>query len=175
MKRLLYIILLIVGVAGLGLASYLGYDHYKERTVRPILQKDAQKDSVQIAKMFEQVNNPEMNTPESVYYLRTKMIEADVIDSIFLSIPPNVIVNVANVAIGNKGKVTKKDIVEEYMKNYEGIYRHLKLPPLTGNPDPLPNSLSPETIRVPLPPVIEVDTIINGHHVKLIKMVESNG
>lgn len=168
----MYITLLIVGVVGLSVASSLGYNHYKERNC-PILTVKGATDSASMVKILEQVNNPVMTTMESVCHMRTKMVEYSTIDSAFLSIPPSILINVANVAIGNKGKVTKKDIVEEYMKNYEGIYRHLKLPPLTGNPDPLPNSLSPETIRVPLPPIIEVDTIINGHHVKLIKTMSN--
>lgn len=164
---------------GLGLASWLGYNHYKERRNCPILAEKGATDSVQIAKLFEQVNNPQMTTPESVYYLRTKMVEYNTIDSIFLSIQPSVLVNVANVAIGNKGSVTKKDIVEEYMKNYEGIYRHLMASDIVGSlitsPDSLPTPLKPDSMNVPVPPLIEVDTIINGQHVKLIKIVEKNG
>lgn len=173
MKRLLYIILLIVGVVGLSVASSFGYNYYKDRNCPILTVKDAT-DSASFVKLSEQVTNPVMTTMENVCHLRTKMAENSMIDSIFLSIPPSILINVANVTIGNKKEVTKKDIVEEYMKNYDSIYRHLKLPDLSiGNPDPLPTPLAPETIRVPLPPITEVDTVINGHHVKLIKTVEN--
>lgn len=166
MKRLTYLLLVLAIGVVVGIVSYFGYKYVKEQIPRPSLTEDSVSVNVQVEELLEQVNNPKMTTPESVVEVRNRTIEQYTIDSVFLSMPTSVVINVANVVIGRQGNATKKDIVQEFMKNYDGIYKHLKAP------DPLPDPLKPETIKVPIQ-IIEIDTIINGNHVKLLKTIEN--
>lgn len=87
-------------------------------------------DSTAIAEKIEAVVNPSFTTVESiVQFLQDTNVEFTT-DSVFRTMPEQVLINVASVLIKKYGNVTKKSIVEEYRAN-RTVYDNL---PATTTP-----------------------------------------
>ena len=81
-------------------------------------------DSVQVAEYVTSVVNPTMLDVTEALSLKNHMLEAQAIDSAFLSLPDNTIKNVVTVLLKKNSFVRKKDIVEAYRAN-KSIYDNL--------------------------------------------------
>lgn len=163
MKKILYVILGIIGVVVLSCVSSLGYNHYVNKT--EIVTPGDTTVSAQIEDAVAQVNNPTFLTVEDVFQFRERQAEEDSINVTFNNIPPEALINISKVVIGRNGHADKKSIVEEFYKNYKPVYQYI--PSVTI--DPLKQNDS-----VKLPPNIRADTMINGKHFQLIKETSSN-
>lgn len=162
MKKFMYVLLAAVGVVLLSIVSSLGYNHYVS-SVYPELTEEDTIVGVQVSEAVAQMINPTFKSVGDVFQFREREAEQDSIDATFLSIPPDVLTNIAQVVIGRDKQADKKSIVKEYNDRYRQVYKYL--PP---NP---PTVVVPETIKTP--PSIERDTIINGQVVKIIKEIKN--
>jgi len=164
MKKILYVILGIIGVVVLSCVSSLGYNHYVNKT--NVTTEDTTV-SAQVEEAVAQVYNPTFETVDDIFVFRRQLAEVDSINTVFKNIPDDALVNISKVVIGRNGHANKKSIVEEFLKNYKPIYQYID--PTTTIPQ---TTRSGDTIR--LPASKESDTVINGQHFKLIKEVSSN-
>lgn len=153
MKKVLNFILACVGVVLLSCVSSLGYNYYTDS------EKTSTEDTLQQVVQFEQAvaqaADPTFTSVDDVFQFYERQVEIKATDSIFLTIPPDALRNIAQVIIGNKGSATKKDIVEEFKHRYRSIYQYIK---------PSVQTQQDDTIHIR-----SADTIINGEHFKLIK------
>ena len=158
MKRFMQILVALAAVVLLSIVSSLGVYHYVSQENPDLLTKDTAVNA-QAELAFEQVTNPVMLSIDDVIQFRQRTVDQNLCDSIFNSIPEEVLTNIAQVVIGRQHSATKKDIVDEYKRNYRTVYQYIKTPP-TATSD-----RSDDTIKVQSPP----DTVIDGKHFKLIK------
>ena len=97
---------------------------------------DAAEDSAWVCSVVESIVNPEFSKVVDVLQFKENVRQSYLVDSIFLSMPDEVLKNVANVAIRKYGTATKLSIVSEYLQSPE-IYN--LLPPQqeqATSPDP---------------------------------------
>ena len=143
--------------------------------------RSSQTDSLFVAEQVDAQLNPAFKNAADLIDYQQCMIEEISMNDTFLSMPPNVIANVATVCINKNGSVTIKSLVEEYMKNQD-VYDNLSgnlIPPTQDTIAP-----PPATEEQQLPVVADsgvkklkatqIDTMIDGKHVQLIKY-QSNG
>lgn len=168
MKKLLCIVLAIVGVVVLSCVSSLGYNHYVNKT-NIVTPGDTM--SAQIEEAVAQVNNPTFLTVEDVFQFRQREAEKDSINLLFKSIPDDVLFNISKVVIGRNGQADKKSIAEEFRKNYKPIYQYIPSTPSTSSAS---SQTSKPNDTIGLPYSIRADTVINGRHFQLIKETRSN-
>lgn len=166
MKKILYVLLAIVGVVMLSIVSSLSYNHYVNKVDPSITTEDTTM-SVQTVEALAQVINPTFTSVDDVHQFYRQQVERNSIDSIFMAIPPDVLTNIAQVVIGRMGQADKKSIVEEFKKNYTPVYQYIK-------PENQMSALNKSRDTIKLPPSTKTDTIINGKHFQLIKETVSN-
>lgn len=82
-------------------------------------------DSISVAQAIEYAQNPLFVSIEDIVDYRTAYYENKSVDSVFFSLSPATIQNVASVLLDKcPGGITKEDIVKEYKKNqsvYDGL------------------------------------------------------
>ncbi len=174
----MYVLLALVGVVLLSVVSSLGYNHYVNEVNPGFMSKDTTTFGVQLEEAVAQVTNPEFTTVNDVFEFYERTSKQKEVDSIFLTIPPKVLVNIAKVVIGREGTATKESIVDEFRQNYDAIYKHL-----IDNPDSeitlVPDESSTRSVQVgdtlSLPPGVTHDTVINGKKFRLVKETKENG
>lgn len=155
-----------VGVVLLSVVSSLGvYNYVCEKEISSYTKGTEY--SVQIEDIIEQMTNPEFKDVNAVVSYRKKQQVWYEIDSIFESIPYETLKTVSQVVIGRNGSAAKKDLVDEYEKNYSTVYRYIKADNVPKDPP-----IQSGTIKVSLP--TEYDTIINGKAFKLITETKSD-
>lgn len=152
MKKVLNFILACVGVVLLSCVSSLGYNYYMDDSEKT--SEDTLQQVVQFEQAVAQAADPTFTSVDDVFQFYERQVEIRSIDSVFLSIPPDALRNITNVIIGNKGRATKKEIVEEFRQRYRSVYQYIK--PIQAQQG--------DTIHIR-----SADTIINGEHFKLIK------
>ena len=122
MKKALYVILTIVGVVALSIVSSLGYNYYEDQKL-----SDFQEDTtVNVQQAVAQVLNPVFTSVEDVFQFYERTTEENSLDSTFMSIPPDALINIAQVVIGRNGTATIRDIVYEYRQKYKSLYQYIK-------------------------------------------------
>lgn len=136
-------------------------------------------DSVQVDQQIDAYMNPSFATPADIIEYQQETAEELNIQSTFLDMPQAVIVNVATMCINKYGCVTVHKLVEEYLANKD-VFDNLASPvPATSQPKNDPTVVEePQTLVVDSGAkklkATQIDTIINGQKVQLIKY-ESNG
>ena len=85
---------------------------------------DRAEDSIFIATLVEEIVNPQFYNVPDIVNFQIQSVEGFEIDSVFQSIPEQVLRNVAHVVLGNKGFVDKREVVKEY-KAHPDIYNNL--------------------------------------------------
>lgn len=73
---------------------------------------------------LQQSVNPVFTDVDAVLVYRELEISGNQIDSLFLSLPTNILKNVATVVINKDGRATKLNIVHEYLANQQ-VYDNL--------------------------------------------------
>jgi hypothetical protein len=122
MKKALYVILTIVGVVALSIVSSLGYNYYEDQKL-----SDFREDTTAtVEQQLAEVMNPVFMSVDDVYQFYERTVEEKSIDSTFMSIPPDVLINIAQVVIGRNGKATVRDIVYEFKQKYKTLYQYIK-------------------------------------------------
>ena len=122
MKKFIYGILGVLGIVVLSVVSSLGVNYYERHYV-------SEKDTINIEESIANVMDPVLYNPVDVYNLQQELSDEYTVDSVFLSIPPNVLLNIAKVAIGRNVGTTKKEIVEEFRRHYADIYQFINEQP----------------------------------------------
>lgn len=130
-----YLIALIV--AAIGACTLIGCDRWP----RSHSDNYDTADTTLIAQQVEAIVNPEFTTVEEVIQFRHQTDQGFVIDSIFRSIPEQVLANVATVIIKKHGTLTKKTIAEEYRANMS-VYDNLPTSTTALNQQPKEVDLS---------------------------------
>lgn len=116
-------------------------------------------DSVITNNVIAQVSNPIFTSVNEVLSYQSQKWDELFIDSVFSSIPPEILEMVAKVRLGRLQQVTKKELVIEYLQHHQDIYEYIAMDSI-----PLPparavdNTLSCDT----------ADTVINGKPYKLL-------
>ena len=123
-----YAFMAVAVVVLLSVLSSAGYNYYLDRNCEPTYDEDNSVE-VQIEETVAQLINPSMCSVDEVYKVYRDRIAQMRCDSIFVSIPSHVIVNVASVVIGRNASATQQDIVDEYEKNYDSVYKFLSTNP----------------------------------------------
>ena len=138
-------------------------------------------DTTLIATQVDRLMNPSFNSAQELLVFRNSRLECKTIDSIFTSLPDEVLQNAATVCINKKGYVTKKDVVNEYRSNGD-VYNNL---PKTAPPDTikeyaaLQNRPSDDPNIKEDPPrentvtYSQRDTVIDGQHATVKTRVET--
>lgn len=85
---------------------------------------EAQSDSILVAQYIDRVINPEFLTVKEIFEYRDKVLENAQVDSIILSLPENILTNVATVVLNKFGTATKRQIYDEYRANND-VYKNL--------------------------------------------------
>jgi hypothetical protein len=135
MKKFMAIVLASVGVVLLSVASSLGVYYYTDRYCG-ITDEDAEI-GAQIETAVAQVTNPTFTSIDDVCQFHRQQVQQKTIDSTFTSIPVATLMNISQVLIGRDGFVTKEDVVREFQRHYEPIYKYI-------DPDTQPKELQPE-------------------------------
>lgn len=133
---------------------------------------DEAEDSIWICGVVESIVNPEFENVADVLVFRDNTRANYTIDSVFLSMPDEVITNVASVVIKKIGSVNKLSLVSEYLTN-NAIYN--ALPPQAPTQEVDKEATDPGTKSEPEEIVSEtqsyrIDTI-DGKPVK-VKVVK---
>lgn len=89
-------------------------------------------DSVYVAEKIEATVNPSFSSVETVKVFQARLKDEYAIDNIFVSLPSDVLNNVATVCLKQKPQVNKKDIVTEY-RTHKEVYDNLSPDPITEN------------------------------------------
>lgn len=116
MKRLKFLLGLLLGAVMLLTTSCHGRRPWSERHYDS-------SDSTQIASIVKDAINPGFVDVKSMLETRADDIEEKAIDSVWLYLPDQVLINVFSTLKGNE-PVTKKDIVEHY-KSHRDIFDKL--------------------------------------------------
>lgn len=157
MKKVIYVMLLVIGAIAAGLLGGWGYTAY-------IGDKSVPNDTC----VVEKSEALTFSTPEEVMDYRIWIENERMFDSTFCSIPYELLQKVAQVALGTRKKVTIRDIVIEYQRNY-GVYKFLGPPNDSNTTIENDSSTSAEAQNPPEPeaaPQGEFDTIINNKKYK---------
>lgn len=143
-------------------------------------------DSALVAEYINRIVDPTFISSAEVIDFVTKVRENAEIDSVFIRIPSDVLVNVATVCIKNNGVTTKREIINELRKN-KNIYMNLPAPPLPQQQTSQASSTSSDinttsndsnsgrpTIRNDDDLILynTYDTIINSKKHKVVKKIE---
>ena len=139
-------------------------------------------DTEAVKACVDSIVNPTFTTTSDVFELQKTLKTNAFIDSVFLSLPPNVLKNVSTIVLKKIHHATKDDIVGEFLQN-RSIYENLPPPDSTSNvasststttttPTAIPGVVHEETTTVTeAPPTRAVenepagsykDTTING-------------
>ena len=146
--------------------------------VSSMLPQSVSKASVQAC--LDSIVNPVFTNVNDVFELQKQLTSNAFIDSVFMSMPPDVLKNVSTVMIKKRPHCTKDDIVGEFLQNRQ-IYENLPATPpdnasnanITTNETktPIPGVVIKETTTVTEAPPTRVesqpansykDTVING-------------
>ena len=117
--------------------------------------------------------NTEFTSVNEILVCQSDDIEEFTIDSVFRSMPPTTLMNVASTCIKRNGCVTIKSAVEEYRANtliYDSVITS-PTPTTTAESTTVPEEGSPK-IRSDTAAETNyqfVDTIINGEHRRIVK------
>lgn len=116
-------------------------------------------DSADLEKVLGDISNPTFKSIDDAltYYQVEKQSRSN--DSVFFSIPPEVITNVYSVLMKRNIVPTKTAIVSEYLDNVQ-VYSNL--PRCTQTTEAPLDSIDVPNTKV-------VDTIINGKHIKVLQ------
>lgn len=87
-------------------------------------------DSVYVAKSIEAIENPSFTSVSEVKLFQNKLVDEYSIEESFMSMPEEVLTNVATVCLKKSSSITKKDIVLEYRAGKE-VYDNLPIPSQT--------------------------------------------
>lgn len=164
MKKTMFVLLTFVGVVLLSVASSLSFNYYMSKVHPELISKDANV-SVQVQEAVTQVTNPTFKSVDDVRQYRQRVYDEDAVDSIFLSMPDDAMTAISQVVIGRLSFATKKDIVEEFRRNYKPVYQYIKVidPTLQQSPgeDTSDNSKTP--------PALKADTTNSTQPIKVEK------
>ena len=150
-KKIFYALMIIVGVAILTNLVWLDYDWYHNRNYDPV-ELSAPADST--SECFDDLLFKSVDDVVEDHRIFTRM---HYIDSVYLTIPEDILIQIANVVIGKQGSAQTAEIVKEYLKNYEEIYRYIPAPEE-------PVSTPIDTVKLP----VTKDTVINGSNLKIV-------
>ena len=124
-----YLVLLLFTIC----AVVIGCDKFKESST-----SGDGPDSVYVAEAIQAAENPSFTTVTEVCMFQNKLLEDQTIEEAFMTMPENILVNVATVCLKKDGVVTKKDIITEYNAN-RSVYDNLPDKPTeTAAPDSTP-------------------------------------
>ena len=178
MKKFLYWLgctLIAIIIATAATTALISCDQTGPRFLHPAPDKAA----IQVC--LDSIVNPVFTTTSDVFELQKQLKTNAFIDSVFLSLPPDVLKNVSTVVLKKLYRVTKDDIVGEFLTNRQ-IYDNLPPPDSTSNvtsststttttPTKIPGIVHEETTTVTEAPPTRVeeslansykDTTING-------------
>lgn len=85
---------------------------------------DRAEDSIFVATLVDEIVNPQFYEVSDIVSFQVQSVEGFSIDSIFQTMPEQVLRNVACVVLGNKGFVDKREVVKEYQAHPD-IYNNL--------------------------------------------------
>lgn len=88
----------------------------------------SQVDTAFVKECVYSVVTPEFTTIDEVLLCQQKLNNNAYVDSMFMSLPENLLKNVATVLLKKTGRATKKAIVNEYISNKD-IYKNLPIQP----------------------------------------------
>lgn len=117
-------------------------------------------DSLQIAKIVNNVSNPVFTSLEDVMIYQKKIKEQHLSDSIINHVDPDILSFIADVCINRDGYATPKKILEEYKAYYKDVYQNVKLTDITESKETIQKDKHSE------------DTVIKGKRWQLIKEKE---
>ena len=117
-------------------------------------------DSLQIAKIVNNVSNPVFTSLEDVMIYQKKIKEQHLSDSIINHVDPDILSFIADVCINRDGYTTPKKILEEYKAYYKDVYQNVKLTDITESKENTQKDKHSE------------DTVIKGKRWQLIKEKE---
>lgn len=115
-------------------------------------------DSTMIVELVKDIHNPSFSSPYELTRYRHQLEENNAMDSIFMSIPEDVLVDAAKVLLKQSMSVNLSDVIHEYLENSD-IYDTL------GSSTPEKAELEPTSED---PPAESYDTIIDGKQYKLV-------
>lgn len=135
MKKFIYGILMTIGVVLLSVASAFGVYDYKESRFYEELQSDVCDDTVRTIDVISSIENPVFTDVTEVLLYQTNQIMTRYTDSVFNIIEPSTLQTVTKILLGKYETATKQAIVEEYIRNYDTVYKYLseKDPPIDPN------------------------------------------
>lgn len=153
-NKTIYVILSCLGVILLSLASSLGY--------HAVIDNAAEKDSTQVSALVDSLQETDlvMTSIDEVIQDHREFLSNEYYDSVYLSIPEEILVSVTKVVLGRLGKATVPDIVQEYLKNFQTLYRFLPASPEQIPETPAVAPQNNDSVKIPA----TKDTVINGEH-----------
>lgn len=167
MKSFLNALLIAVSVVVLSIVSSLGYNYY---TNQPSSGSEDTLVSADVQTVVAQVLNPTFTSVDDVFEFYEQKVEQNSIDSTFMTIPHEALVNITQVIIGRKGNASIKDIVCEFRQKYKDIYQYIKPQESVQNKLEAPT----QDVYLNAPPKNKEDagrdTTIDGQTYKIIKL-----
>lgn len=113
-------------LATVGATALISCDQTGPRFLHPAPDKHA------VEVCLDSIVNPTFTNVSDVFELQKTLATNAFIDSVFLSLPPDVLKNVSTVVLKKMHHVTKDDIVGEFLNN-RNIYDNLPPPDETSN------------------------------------------
>lgn len=114
------------------------------------------------------VQNPQFETTDAAMTYYEKLVDSEITDSFLVSIPRETYERITTVLIGRNKHCDRKDILVEYLKNYNPVYQYLE----SDNPEPPSEKQLDENtkaVRVDPDTTSSNDTVINGQLYKILK------
>lgn len=129
MKRFLYGLLIVVIATVMSVAANVGLIKYDNNPVTKFVAQSV--GTTEVSACLDSLVNPEFTSVNDVFVLRDRLANDAYVDSVFLSLSPNVLQNVSSVLLKRQRTFTKYDIVGEYAKGGD-VYDILTSPPTTA-------------------------------------------
>lgn len=126
MKRFLYGLLIVVIATVTSVAANVGLMKYDNNPVTKFVAQSV--GTTEVSACLDSLVNPEFTSVNDVFVLRDRLANDAYVDSVFLSLSPNVLQNVSSVLLKRQRTFTKYDIVGEYAKGGD-VYDILTSPP----------------------------------------------
>lgn len=114
---------------------------------------------------IEDAQNPTFTSVDESMAYYEQLVDGEITDSFIVSIPRETYKQISTVVIGREGKCVRKDILSEYLRNYNPVYQYLA-PDEPQNNDEIQVG-DQKAVKVNPDTLPKSDTVINGQLYKV--------
>lgn len=162
MKKFISGLFLVLTTVAVSVVCTLAIDRY----VLPTQTDDTHVWEIAKSAIADTQNPTFASVDESMSYYE-HLVDGEITDSFIVSIPRETFEQISKVVIGRQGECTRKDILSEYLRNYNPVYQYLA--PDEPAPDDEKQIGEYKALKVKTDTVPNGDTVINGQLYRIQK------